>query len=95
MWMYVGRCLLGAVPTIFRVITIAFFMIRLVRGCPFLLDRPLPDQIIKKLMWVYQLNQPVWIQYTSYLKNILRDRKIPPLSIGTLRSPFGCLFLPL
>ncbi|MEM7046303.1 MAG: ABC transporter permease subunit [Pseudomonadota bacterium] len=79
MWRYIGRRLLGAVPTVFIVITVAFFMMRLAPGGPFLLDRPLPDQIMENLMRVYQLDQPLWVQYTSYLKNIIRGDFGPSL----------------
>jgi len=38
---FIGRRLLVAIPTLFLVVTVAFFMMRAVAGSPFDLDRRL------------------------------------------------------
>jgi oligopeptide transport system permease protein len=69
---YVLRRFLGAVPTIFLVVTIAFFMIRVAPGGPFDLERPLDPLIMENLNRAYNLDKPLWRQYLLYLGNLLR-----------------------
>ena len=68
---YIFKRLLGAIPTLFVIITIAFFLMRLAPGGPFNLERPLPPQIMANLMAYYNLDQPLWAQYVDYLKGLL------------------------
>jgi oligopeptide transport system permease protein len=69
---YILRRLLGAVPTLFILLTLAFFMIRLAPGGPFDGDKVLPPEIQANLDAKYRLDQPLWKQYLSYLGDILR-----------------------
>ncbi|BCH60198.1 ABC transporter [Agrobacterium vitis] len=69
---FVLRRLMSAVPTVFVVITISFFLMRFAPGGPFDLERPLPPDIMANLMKTYQLDQPIWQQYITYLGNALR-----------------------
>ncbi|MCF1482075.1 MULTISPECIES: oligopeptide ABC transporter permease OppB [Rhizobium/Agrobacterium group] len=69
---FVLRRLMSAVPTVFVVITISFFLMRFAPGGPFDLERPLPPDIMANLMKTYQLDQPIWQQYIIYLGNALR-----------------------
>lgn len=62
----------SAVPTLFVVITISFFLMRLAPGGPFNLERPLPPQIMENMMRVYHLDEPLWQQYLNYMSNLLR-----------------------
>jgi oligopeptide transport system permease protein len=66
----IGR-LLGAVPTLFVIVTVAFFLIRVAPGGPFNLERPLPPQIMANLEAYYGLDQPLWQQYLSYLQGLV------------------------
>jgi oligopeptide transport system permease protein len=68
---FVLRRLLSAVPTIFIVVTISFFLIRFAPGGPFNVERALPPQIMANLLRAYQLDQPLWYQYVHYLWNVL------------------------
>ncbi|SIQ52290.1 oligopeptide transport system permease protein [Rhizobium sp. RU20A] len=63
--------LLSSAPTIFIVMTLSFFMIRLAPGGPFNLERPLQPEVMANLNAVYHLDQPVWKQYIFYLWNVL------------------------
>ncbi len=63
--------LLSSAPTIFIVMTLSFFMIRLAPGGPFNLERPLAPEVLANLNAVYHLDQPVWKQYVFYLWNVL------------------------
>jgi oligopeptide transport system permease protein len=68
---FVLRRLLSAVPTIFIVVTISFFLIRFAPGGPFNVERALPPQIMANLMSAYQLDQPLLQQYLHYIWNVL------------------------
>lgn len=65
------RCL-GAVPTLFAVVTLAFFLMRLAPGGPFDLERPLEAKIMENLQRVYGLDRPLHEQYLRYLANLLQ-----------------------
>jgi oligopeptide transport system permease protein len=68
---FVLRRLMSAVPTIFIVVTISFFLMRFAPGGPFNLERPLPPQTMANIMATYKLDQPLFSQYLSYLGNAL------------------------
>jgi oligopeptide transport system permease protein len=59
--------LAGAVPTLFIIVTIAFFLIRAAPGGPFDQEQALPPEIMANMQRAYGLDQPVWIQYGRYL----------------------------
>ena len=64
---FVLRRLLQAIPTLFAVVTLSFFLIRLAPGGPFDLERPLPPAAMANLARVYGLDQPLGVQYLRYL----------------------------
>ena len=66
---FILRRLASAVPTLFIVVTISFFLMRFAPGGPFNLERPLPPQTMANLMATYQLDQPLWRQYVHYIGN--------------------------
>ncbi len=66
---FVLRRLASAVPTLFIVVTISFFLMRFAPGGPFNLERPLPPQTMANLMATYHLDQPLWNQYLAYISN--------------------------
>ncbi len=67
---YVLRRLAGAIPTVFIIVTIAFFMIRLAPGGPFDLERPLDPLIMENINRAYNLDKPLWQQYVRSLVNL-------------------------
>lgn len=69
---YAARRLLGAVPTLFLIVTIAFFMIRLAPGGPFDAERTVPPEVAANLDRAYGLDRPLLAQYATYLGNLLR-----------------------
>jgi oligopeptide transport system permease protein len=69
---YVLRRLVGAIPTLFLIVTISFFLIRVAPGGPFDLERPLEAKVMENLQRIYQLDKPLWQQYLIYLGNIAR-----------------------
>lgn len=68
---YTLRRLAGAIPTIFIIVTLTFFMIRLAPGGPFDLERPIDPLILVNLQKAYNLDAPLWQQYLIYLNNLL------------------------
>lgn len=69
---YALRRLMVAVPTIFIIITIAFFMIRMAPGGPFDRERTLPPEIEKNILRAYNLDLPLWQQYVKYVGGVLQ-----------------------
>jgi oligopeptide transport system permease protein len=69
---YAVKRLLGTVPTLLVIITVAFFMMRLAPGGPFDKERRLPPEVEANLMKAYHLDEPLVQQYLRYLGNILR-----------------------
>lgn len=69
---YVIRRLFSAIPTLFIIITIAFFMMRAAPGGPFDRERQLPPEIEANILKAYNLDKPVHEQYLDYIGNILK-----------------------
>ncbi len=69
---YLVRRLLVAIPTLFVIITLAFFMMRSAPGSPFDLERPMPPQIKERIEAAYHLDKPIYVQYGYYLKGLAR-----------------------
>src|SRR5262245_31633774 len=72
MWRYSLRRLAGAIPTLFVVLTVAFFMMRLAPGGPFDRDRMLTPEIEANIRQAYNLDEPLIVQYGIYLSKLLR-----------------------
>jgi oligopeptide transport system permease protein len=64
------RRLLGALPTLFVIVTITFFLIRLAPGGPFDQEQRLPPEIAANLEAAYGLDQPLLVQYGRYLEGL-------------------------
>ncbi len=69
---YILRRLLGSIPTLLILITIAFFLIRIAPGGPFDEDKSLPPEVMANLEAKYNLDQPLIIQYFMYLGSVAR-----------------------
>jgi oligopeptide transport system permease protein len=64
---YALRRLLGAVPTFFLIVTLAFFLIRLAPGGPFDEEQSLAPEVKANLERAYGLDRPIHEQYVRYL----------------------------
>jgi oligopeptide transport system permease protein len=69
---YILRRLVSAIPTLFLIVTIAFFLIRLAPGGPFDLERPLEAKVMESLNRIYGLDRPLIEQYALYLGALVR-----------------------
>lgn len=67
---YASRRILGAIPTLFVIVTLAFFMMRLAPGGPFDSERRLPPEIEHNIKAVYNLDKPLYEQYLLYLDRL-------------------------
>jgi oligopeptide transport system permease protein len=72
MALYIVKRLLSALPTLFIIITLSFFLMRVAPGGPFDLERPLEAKVMENLKRIYSLDRPLWEQYLIYLKTLLQ-----------------------
>jgi oligopeptide transport system permease protein len=68
---YFLRRLAGAIPTLFIIVTLSFFLVRIAPGGPFDEERSLPPEIMANLEKAYGLDQPVWAQYLRYMRGVV------------------------
>jgi len=64
---YAFRRFLGAIPTLFVIVTLAFFMMRMAPGGPFDSERRLPPEVERNVKAAYDLDKPLTQQYLIYL----------------------------
>lgn len=72
MWRFIGIRSLQALPVIFAVITITFFLVRAAPGGPFSQERAVTPQVQAALEAQYNLDLPIFQQYTTYLSDLLQ-----------------------
>lgn len=58
--------------TLFTVVTLTFFLLRLMPGGPFDGEKNLPPKIKAKIEEKFGLDKPVFTQYTNYMTNLLK-----------------------
>jgi len=73
------RRLLVAVPTLFLVVTVAFFMMRAAPGSPFVNERQLTPQVKAAVEAKYGFDRPLAEQYVRYLGDVVRGDFGPSL----------------
>jgi oligopeptide transport system permease protein len=71
MFRFIAKRLVGLVVILFCVVTITFFLVRLMPGGPFDRERKLPEHIEKQLLAKYKLDGPLFEQYFNYLRDLL------------------------
>ena len=64
--------LLQAIPVLLIVISLTFMLVHSAPGGPFSADKAVPPEVIKALEAQYNLDQPLWQQYISYLGDVLK-----------------------
>src|SRR5580692_10727933 len=67
---YALRRLLGAIPTLFVIVTLAFFMMRAAPGGPFDSQRRLSPEVEHNIKAAYGLDKPLFQQYLLYLGKV-------------------------
>lgn len=76
--LYILKRILIAIVTVWVVITITFFVMRLVPGGPFVGEKAASAEITAQLEAQYGLDKPVMEQYTTYLKGIVTQFDFGP-----------------
>lgn len=66
-----GR-LLQAIPVLLAVISMTFMLVHSAPGGPFSADKAVPAEVLAALEAQYNLDQPLWQQYVSYLGDVLK-----------------------
>lgn len=69
---YTLRRLLGAVPTLFLVIVLAFLLVHAAPGGPFDDERVLPPEIERNIAAAYHLDEPLYMQFLRYVGGVIR-----------------------
>ena len=64
--------LLQAIPVLLIVISATFFLVHSAPGGPFSADKAVPPEVIRALEAQYNLDQPLWQQYVSYLGDVMQ-----------------------
>lgn len=76
---YIAKRLLLAVITIFVVATLTFFLMNAVPGGPYEAEKAITPQAKAALEAKFGLDQPLGIQYLTYMKNLLKGDFGPSL----------------
>lgn len=72
MFKFILKRVLEAVPTLFILITVSFFLMRLAPGSPFTSERAYPPEVMANIEAKYHLNEPLHKQYVLYLENLAK-----------------------
>jgi len=67
---YVVRRFLGMIPTLFIIVTLSFFIIKVAPGGPFSADRSPSAQVLENLNKKFHLDEPWFTQYFRYLGDV-------------------------
>jgi oligopeptide transport system permease protein len=78
---YAIKRFLTAIPTLFLIVTISFFLIRIAPGGPFNQERGLNPTVKANLDRAYHLDQPLWKQYLLYLNDLLHGNFGPSYNL--------------
>jgi len=71
---YIFIRLLTIIPTVFILLTVIFFILRILPGDPItaMVGQKVPPEVIEKLRAEAGLDKPLYIQYINYLKNVIQ-----------------------
>jgi len=68
---YTLRRLLMVIPTLVILVIFAFYLMRLAPGGPFTSERPLPPAVMANVLERYGMDEPLYVQLWTYIKNIV------------------------
>jgi oligopeptide transport system permease protein len=66
------RRIIGAIPTLFALIAISFFVMRVAPGGPFSGNRKITEAVLANLNKAYHLDEPIWMQFGRYLWGLVQ-----------------------
>ncbi|MDH2997459.1 oligopeptide transporter permease [Pasteurellaceae bacterium LFhippo2] len=67
---FIIKRIFEAIPTLFVLITISFFLMRLAPGSPFTSEKAYPPEVMANIEAKYHLDKPLHEQYFIYLKDL-------------------------
>jgi oligopeptide transport system permease protein len=79
MFAYILRRVAFAVPTIFVIILLTFILLHAAPGGPFDSLQDIDPAVLANLRSAYHLDDPVWMQFWTYLSGLLRGDMGPSL----------------
>ena len=68
---YIVKRILFGILSLFVLVGITFFLTRAIPGSPFQ-SANVSGDVLEMMETEYKLNEPVWVQYGNYMKNLLR-----------------------
>ncbi|ERJ93212.1 oligopeptide ABC transporter permease OppB [Treponema lecithinolyticum] len=74
---FIFRRILGLIPTMFLIITLSFFLIRLAPGGPFSSEKKVTPEVMQNLLKKYHMDEPLFKQYLRYMGDVLRGELGP------------------
>ncbi|MCR4743355.1 MAG: oligopeptide ABC transporter permease OppB [Treponema sp.] len=69
---FIVRRLLSIIPTMFLIVTLSFFTIRLAPGGPFSSEKKVTPEVMQNLMHKYHMDEPLYKQYLRYMGDVLQ-----------------------
>ena len=69
---YILKRLIISLITVWLIVTVCFFLLRLLPGNPFASTTLMTQETLDRMMAYYGLDRPPWEQYITYLRNLLR-----------------------
>lgn len=69
---YILNRLISMIIVLFIVATLTFFLAKAIPGGPFTKEKKVPDAVLKNLEKKYNLDAPLWKQYTDYMLDLLK-----------------------
>ncbi|QVK18283.1 ABC transporter permease [Mycoplasmatota bacterium] len=69
---YYLKKVLSSILTVFIIVTVVFFMLRMIPGGPFTREKPLPPATQERLEKAYGLDKPIIEQYFHYMGNLMK-----------------------
>ncbi len=86
---YVLKRLAALVPTLFVIISVSFFIIRLAPGSPFSSEKAVSEEVLADLESKYGFDQPLHIQWLRYMGNVCKgdlglSTKYPQRSVNEI-----------
>ena len=69
---FIFRRVLSLIPTMFLIVTLSFFLIRLAPGGPFSREEKVTPEVMQNLLKKYHMDEPLFKQYLRYMGDVIR-----------------------
>ncbi len=69
---FIIRRILSLILTMFIIVTLSFFLIRIAPGGPFSSEKKLPEQVLQNILKKYHMDEPIGQQYLRYMGEVMR-----------------------